>query len=105
MPCNCNDNWVSDDTGNCDPDTGKCLKCIFNTEGDHCEHCEPGYHGNAVGGICEKCTCNLLGTDPNNFDCDRVTGVCNCLPNVVGDLCERYVIFIKIQIKSQISFT
>ena len=23
------------------------------------------------------------------FACDRVTGLCNCLPNVVGDYCDE----------------
>ena len=75
--------------GNCDPNSGVCLKCIFDTEGDHCEHCKAGFFGNAVGGMCSECECNMLGTDQANYDCDRVTGKCNCLPNVIGDNCDK----------------
>jgi len=87
--CDCNENWKQDAEGNCDPNSGVCLKCIFDTEGDHCEHCKAGFFGNAVGGMCSECECNMLGTDQANYDCDRVTGKCNCLPNVIGDNCDN----------------
>ena len=80
---------LSSTLGNCDPSSGVCLKCIFDTEGEHCEHCKAGFFGNAVGGMCSECTCNMLGTDQANYDCDRVTGKCNCLPNVIGDNCDK----------------
>ena len=86
--CNCSDNWKEDEVGNCDSATGVCLKCIFNTEGDHCEYCESGYFGDAVEGTCEACQCDQLGTDPENFACDRFTGECTCLPHVVGNNCD-----------------
>ena len=72
--------------------------------GDHCEYCKPGYHGDAVDGgdFCKECKCNMLGTDPatlwtgsefalsqQDFECDRFTGVCSCLPNVIGDDCAE----------------
>ena len=88
VPCDCSNNWNFNATGNCDGKTGICLKCQFNTEGDHCEHCKAGYFGDAVNEGCNKCECNLLGTDKDNFDCDRVSGKCNCLPNVEGDDCS-----------------
>ena len=88
--CNCSENWNFNDTDNCDPSSGECLKCTFNTVGAHCEYCEPGYWGDAVNGAgCQECVCNMLGTDPNNFDCDRFTGDCHCLPNVEGRECDR----------------
>ena len=88
--CNCSDNWDFNETDNCDSLTGKCLKCQFNTEGDHCEYCEPGYYGDAVnGGGCVECVCDPLGTDQNRAACDRFTGECNCLPNVEGTECDR----------------
>ena len=89
VPCNCNQNWSPDAEGNCDPSSGVCLKCLYNTEGEHCEHCTAGYYGNAVGDVCRECTCDMLGTDPDNFDCDRVSGDCHCLPNVVGPMCDQ----------------
>ena len=88
--CNCSDNWNFQDSGNCDPSSGKCLKCLFNTDGDHCEYCEDGYYGNAVnGGGCQECVCDPLGTDPSGVACNRYTGQCNCLPNVEGEQCDR----------------
>merc|ERR1712045_872570 len=68
-----------------------------NTVGEHCEYCQPGYHGNAVAGSCEECVCDAIGTngtflveDPL-FECDRITGECPCLPNVEGDDCSRCI--------------
>ncbi|XP_006825306.2 multiple epidermal growth factor-like domains protein 9 [Saccoglossus kowalevskii] len=46
--CDCNDNVILNQTGNCDSLTGECLKCVFNTTGDHCEECLPGYHGDPI---------------------------------------------------------
>ena len=79
-----------------------CTPCndTFNTVGEHCEYCQPGYHGNAVAGSCEECVCDAIGTnrtflveDPL-FECDRITGECPCLPNVEGDDCSRYKLFL-----------
>ena len=89
QPCNCSNNWAEEDTGNCDPSSGKCLKCLFNTEGDHCEYCKPGWFGSATESMCEECVCDELGTDQERFDCDRFTGDCHCLPNVIGKSCDR----------------
>ncbi len=89
IKCNCSGNWVESDTGNCDPSTGVCLKCIYNSEGDHCEHCKPGYWGDAPKKLCRECRCHGLGTDRRRFHCDRLTGDCHCLPNVEGAACDR----------------
>lgn len=89
IKCNCSGNWDHAAEGNCDASTGVCLKCIFNTEGDHCEYCKPGWYGNAPMELCQECVCNMLGTDPERFDCDRSTGDCHCLPNVVGRECDK----------------
>ena len=88
-PCDCSNNWDFTAEGNCDPLSGQCLKCLFETEGFNCERCIEGYFGDAVNNHCEECTCNMLGTDPERFACDRDTGKCNCLPNVVGDYCDE----------------
>jgi len=87
--CNCSGNWQESESGNCDPHTGRCEKCLYSTEGFNCESCMAGYFGDAVGDMCKECTCNMLGTDPNRFDCDRRTGECTCLPNVEGSQCDR----------------
>ncbi|KAL4226155.1 Laminin subunit beta-1 [Mactra antiquata] len=86
--CDCNENIDPDDVGNCDDETGECLKCLFNTEGFNCEKCKAGYYGNALIQNCIECICNPIGTDPNGGDCDRITGQCPCLPNVVGQKCD-----------------
>lgn len=61
--CQCNDNIDLNSKGNCDSRTGTCLKCLHNTEGDHCEVCRKGYYGNALKKSCSECICNALGTN------------------------------------------
>ncbi|KAL1456234.1 hypothetical protein WDU94_000979 [Cyamophila willieti] len=93
-PCNCSDNVDLINPGNCDPSTGKCLQCLYQTEGDHCEVCKPGFYGNALDHNCIECVCNILGTDRSRDDkgiCDRRTGQCPCLPNVIGFSCDQCV--------------
>ncbi|KAF6030639.1 hypothetical protein EB796_011046 [Bugula neritina] len=76
--------------GSCDADTGRCLKCQYDTEGDSCERCAKGFHGNAVEHSCVACTCNWLGADRNATEpCNRQTGQCPCLPNVIGESCDQ----------------
>lgn len=36
-----------------------------------------------------ECVCNTLGTADASGYCDRETGQCPCLPNVVGVSCDR----------------
>ena len=54
--CNCSGNINLNDPGNCHNESGKCLKCINNTTGDHCHKCLDGYYGDAVHGTC-ICEC------------------------------------------------
>ena len=91
VPCNCSNNWNFEAEGNCDLQTGVCLKCIFNTAGEHCEYCKDGFFGDAVNDICQECVCNSLGTDKDRFHCDRFSGDCHCLPNVEGKSCDRLI--------------
>ncbi|XP_039103134.1 laminin subunit beta-1 [Hyaena hyaena] len=47
--------------------------------------CDPGY---------VECVCNSLGTvrdhcNGSDCQCDKTTGQCSCLPNVVGQNCDR----------------
>lgn len=62
---------------------------MFYTEGFNCERCEEGFYGDAVNSQCMECQCDLLGTDPERYACDRETGQCNCLPNVEGYYCSE----------------
>ncbi|KRX40478.1 Laminin subunit beta-1 [Trichinella murrelli] len=86
--CDCNGNIDFDVPGSCDQKTGRCLKCTSNTDGYQCEHCMAGFYGDAQTQSCTKCVCNILGTDITAGPCDRITGQCPCLPNVVGRECD-----------------
>lgn len=93
--CECSGNIDPTDPDACDPHTGQCLRCLHHTEGPHCGHCKPGFHGQAARQSCHRCTCNLLGTDPQRCPstdlchCDPSTGQCPCLPHVQGLSCDR----------------
>ncbi|ETN73227.1 laminin EGF-like protein [Necator americanus] len=69
--CECNGNIDLMAIGNCDSETGKCLKCIGDTTGEHCEACE----------------CDPLGSDGDI--CDLHSGQCVCKPGVTGLKCDQ----------------
>lgn len=48
VPCNCSGNVDPLEAGHCDTVTGECLKCLWNTDGAHCERCSDGFYGDAV---------------------------------------------------------
>lgn len=57
--CDCNGNVDFREPDVCDPVTGKCKNCLFNTQGDHCQVCKPGYFGDALKQSCRPCaSCN-----------------------------------------------
>ena len=89
VQCQCNGNIDLGSSGNCDPVTGTCLKCISNTAGERCELCTPGYWGDAVtrGVGCASCECYKPGTGEE--ECDAETGKCVCRSNVEGEHCDR----------------
>ncbi|XP_053572558.1 laminin subunit beta-1 [Bombina bombina] len=95
QPCQCNNNIDTTDPLACDKKTGVCMKCLYHTEGDNCHQCQLGYYGNALQQNCRKCVCNYLGTEPEHCNgevdcnCDKTTGQCPCLPNVIGQSCDR----------------
>ncbi|KAK1158494.1 laminin subunit beta-2-like isoform X1 [Acipenser oxyrinchus oxyrinchus] len=97
QPCQCNNNIDISDMNACDRRTGQCKKCLYNTEGPNCGLCHPGYYGDATRRNCRKCTCNFLGTDRSQCssrdqcECDRSSGQCQCLPNVIGQNCDHCV--------------
>ncbi|KAB5546301.1 hypothetical protein PHYPO_G00070480 [Pangasianodon hypophthalmus] len=93
-PCECNGNIVAEDPDSCDPHTGQCLKCLYNTDGPSCSECKPGYFGNALARDCRRCTCMRMGTDQEYCSdevcyCDKQTGACPCRPNIVGNNCDQ----------------
>lgn len=87
--CQCSNNIDIVASGNCDRKTGQCLKCLYQTAGDHCEICKNGYYGNALNQSCAECVCHPQGTDQRSAFCDLTTGQCSCLPNVEGKSCDR----------------
>lgn len=91
--CQCNNNIDVTDPQSCDKRTGECLKCLYHTEGEHCNLCKPGYYGNAVQQNCIMCVCNYLGTiqcpSADECHCNQTTGQCPCLSNVVGLTCDH----------------
>ncbi|XP_002913688.2 laminin subunit beta-1 isoform X1 [Ailuropoda melanoleuca] len=94
QPCLCHHNIDTTDPEACDKETGRCLRCLYHTEGEHCQLCRAGYYGDALQQDCRKCVCNYLGTMPEHCNgsdcqCDKTTGQCSCLPNVVGQNCDR----------------
>uniref|UniRef100_A0A7N6BZT2 Laminin, beta 2 (laminin S) n=1 Tax=Anabas testudineus TaxID=64144 RepID=A0A7N6BZT2_ANATE len=95
QPCQCNNNIDMSDVDSCDRQTGECKKCLYNTEGPNCGICKSGYFGDASRRNCRKCTCNFLGTERSqcmereDCVCQRVTGQCQCLPNVIGLTCDH----------------
>ncbi|XP_066582072.1 laminin subunit beta-1 [Prorops nasuta] len=88
QPCDCSNNTDIRRPGNCDPHTGRCLQCLYNTDGPNCQICKPGFYGNALEQNCNDCQCNVLGTDQSAGFCDHRTGQCPCLPHVIGQLCD-----------------
>ncbi|XP_007530385.2 laminin subunit gamma-3 [Erinaceus europaeus] len=91
LRCQCNGNVDPNAVGNCDPRSGHCLRCLHNTTGVHCEHCEDGFYGNALApwpaDKCVSCNCSPEGSIHEQGPCDPVTGQCSCLPHVTGRDC------------------
>ncbi|XP_015510641.1 laminin subunit beta-1-like isoform X1 [Neodiprion pinetum] len=88
-PCDCSNNTDPARPGNCDPKTGECLQCLFDTAGSHCQICKPQYYGDALEKNCKFCECNVLGTDQSAGPCNHRSGQCPCLPHVMGQFCDH----------------
>ncbi|XP_012252560.2 laminin subunit beta-1-like [Athalia rosae] len=88
-PCECSNNTDLSKRGNCDPRTGECLRCLYDTFGHRCDICRPGFYGDALRQDCRDCRCDVLGTDPKIGVCDHRSGQCPCLPHVVGQYCGQ----------------
>nr|XP_033781668.1 laminin subunit beta-4-like isoform X2 [Geotrypetes seraphini] len=93
-PCQCHNNIDPTDPESCDPRSGQCLKCLYNTDGPNCAECKPGYYGSAILRSCRRCTCNQQGALPSHCSldtcyCDRVSGHCPCRANIVGKNCDQ----------------
>ncbi|KAM7399997.1 hypothetical protein PAMA_004607 [Pampus argenteus] len=90
--CKCSDNIDLNAVGNCNRETGKCLKCIYNTDGFFCDRCKDGFYGSALASNpadkCKPCSCSPAGTEGRQTSCSQVTGQCQCLPNVAERDCS-----------------
>ncbi|XP_014221336.1 laminin subunit beta-1 isoform X2 [Trichogramma pretiosum] len=87
--CECNNNTDLARPGNCDPYSGKCLQCLYNTDGFNCQVCKADYYGDALQQNCQACQCNILGTDARAGPCNPTSGQCPCLPHVIGQICDQ----------------
>jgi len=98
--CNCNNNVDPGAIGNCDTNTGECLRCIDHTDGFNCERCAQGFFGDALAikrpgdpPSCQPCQCYPLGTNIDDQTqlpiCNGLTGDCSCKHNVAGRDCDR----------------
>ncbi|XP_062139244.1 basement membrane-specific heparan sulfate proteoglycan core protein isoform X23 [Drosophila sulfurigaster albostrigata] len=100
-PCECNGH-----SSQCDAETGECLNCADNTEGENCEQCAAGYVGDATRGSSYDCQPDNNGQQPQpppprpddqrrceycNSDGTQSCrdGYCECKPNVVGNRCDK----------------
>lgn len=87
--CDCSNNIDISRQGNCDLHSGKCLQCLYETTGNRCQFCRDGFFGNALSQDCRQCDCDVLGTNGAIAHCDRFSGQCPCLKNVVGVRCDQ----------------
>nr|XP_015857477.1 laminin subunit gamma-3 [Peromyscus maniculatus bairdii] len=91
--CQCSGNVDPNAVGNCDPRSGHCLRCLYNTTGTHCERCRDGFYGSASApgpeDKCAPCSCDLRGSVSEKMPCNSVTGQCACLPHVTGRDCSH----------------
>ncbi|KAL1446186.1 hypothetical protein WDU94_012300 [Cyamophila willieti] len=72
-PCQCSGNINRTDPGSCNSVTGECTGCLYNSAGDACQLCAPGYFGDAVDlKNCISCACSECGTQ----ECNHTSGSC-----------------------------
>ncbi|NXG78682.1 LAMC2 protein, partial [Baryphthengus martii] len=64
----------------------RCLGCLGNTEGAHCERCKEGFFRQWDEDCCLPCRCHPLGSLSPQCDSD---GRCSCKPGVMGMKCDR----------------
>ncbi|XP_067997444.1 laminin subunit gamma-2 [Melanerpes formicivorus] len=64
----------------------RCLGCLGNTEGVHCERCKEGFFRQRDQDCCLPCRCHPQGS--LSPQCDR-DGWCSCKPGVMGKKCDQ----------------
>ncbi|XP_063453299.1 laminin subunit alpha-3 isoform X1 [Pan paniscus] len=84
VPCNCNGH-----SNRCQDGSGICVNCQHNTAGEHCEHCQEGYYGNAVHGSCRACPCPHTNSFATSCVVNGGDVRCSCKAGYTGTQCER----------------
>ncbi|NXW62148.1 LAMC2 protein, partial [Eurystomus gularis] len=64
----------------------RCLGCLGNTEGAHCERCKEGFFRQRDEDCCLPCRCHTQGS--LSMQCDSY-GQCSCKPGVMGKKCDQ----------------
>ncbi|NWV35449.1 LAMC2 protein, partial [Grantiella picta] len=64
----------------------RCLSCMGNTEGVHCERCKGSFFRRQGEQCCLPCHCHPWGSLSSQCDSD---GRCSCKPGLMGDKCDR----------------
>ncbi|XP_014849228.1 PREDICTED: basement membrane-specific heparan sulfate proteoglycan core protein isoform X5 [Poecilia mexicana] len=90
--CDCNGYASS-----CDPETGRCLQCLHNTDGERCEKCLSGFYGDPTRGgpePCKRCPCygatsNAQFSPVCHLGSDGQPVCDTCPPGLTGLRCER----------------
>lgn len=87
-PCECNRNGTLNELDICEQNSGQC-QCKLFVDSTACNDCKPGFFNLARNDIfgCELCKCEP-GSSVDNY-CDRITGQCACLPNIIGLNCDQ----------------
>jgi laminin alpha 3/5 len=72
----------------CEQNSGQCF-CKQFVDTISCSECKSGSYklerDNIFG--CQSCDCQIGSSVDNN--CDKITGRCTCLPNIIGQKCDR----------------
>ncbi|XP_010881595.2 laminin subunit gamma-2 [Esox lucius] len=84
QPCDCNGHADPNAVRSCDPQTGKCLKCVNHTTGYFCDRCLEGYYHNMPSEECKPCSCNPRGSQLKTCSND---GQCLCKEGFEGLKC------------------
>lgn len=94
--CRCSENVDLNAVGNCDPHSGRCLRCLYNTTGTHCERCRDGFYGSALATRpADKCAREYPKSQTHGVRCGNLcpqpsfgtqTGELRKLPNQLAPL-------------------
>lgn len=85
--CQCSGNVDPNAVGNCDPLSGHCLRCLYNTTGAHCDHCQEGFYGSVLAPrLADRCMREYPLPGPTGWGCwvpsppDQPAALRGCAP-------------------------